>query len=279
MSRVTQASTVAELLALAGVSRREAAILLEAASGVDRVRFIAHPEQVLSAPVIVRYRALHARRVVGEPIAYLVGMREFYGREFDVSAAVLIPRPETELLVELALARLTPGGRVLDLGTGSGALAVTIAVERPDVHVTALDRSVAALAVARRNALRHGVDVEFIESDWFSALTGMRFDLIVANPPYVASNDPHLVNGDLRFEPQMALVSGVDGLDAIRNIVMTAPTFARPGACLLIEHGYDQGAAVAAIFKSTAYDNVMTWPDLQGHPRVSGGLPPRPSGA
>ena len=234
---------------------------------------IAHADEDVSVKIERAFAALAERRVQGEPMAYILGEREFYGLEFGVTRAVLIPRPETELLVELALARL-PGdvaARVLDLGTGSGAIAVALAKERPQAQLTAVDVDYAALGVARENARRHKVRVRFFCGDWFGALSGERFDLIVSNPPYVATEDPHLAQGDVRFEPQRALVGGTDGLDCIRAVVAKAGAHLRPGACLLVEHGYDQAEACRALLQAQGYTDVQSWPDLAGIARVSGG--------
>ena len=233
----------------------------------------AHRDEALDAAVADALAALVARRAGGEPIAYLVGRREFYGRDFAVAPAVLIPRPETELLVDLAkaAAAAVPAPRILDLGTGSGCLAVTLALELPGAEVTALDASSDALAVARHNADRLAARVCFIHSDWFAALAGRRFDLIVANPPYIADGDPHLAAGDLRFEPASALASGSDGLAAIRRIVAAAPAHLQPGGRLLFEHGYDQATAAAALLHAAGYAAIEQHRDLAGIVRVSGG--------
>lgn len=230
----------------------------------------AHRDDDLAAADAARFLGLVARRAAGEPIAYLVGTREFYGRDFAVSPAVLIPRPETELLVDLVMAG-DPSSRILDLGTGSGCLAITLALESPPAEVTAVDRSPEALAVARGNAERLGARVRFLESDWFAVLADERFDVIVSNPPYVADGDPHLGEGDLRFEPALALSCGVDGLDAIRHIVAAAPDHLNPGGRLLFEHGYDQAEAIAALLADAGYADVEQHRDLAGIVRVSGG--------
>jgi len=215
------------------------------------------------------------RRLSGEPIAYILGQREFYGLEFTVSPAVLIPRPETELLVELALERIPTRQptQVLDLGTGSGAIAVTLAKLRPQALVTAVDVSPDALAIARHNAERLGIsNVRFIASDWFQGLAAHdRFELIVANPPYIAEDDPHLQQGDVRFEPNSALQSGAEGLDAIRLIAREARRFLSPNGWLLFEHGFDQPGACADILASFGYANIHCQRDLAGQPRVSSG--------
>src|SRR5690606_4258090 len=212
-------------------------------------------------------------RAAGEPVAYLTGRRGFWTLDLAVTPDTLIPRPETELLVEQALQRLgsEAEARVADLGTGSGAIALAIAAERPLARVAAVDRSAGALAVARANALAHGLEgrVEFLAGDWFAPLQGRRFDLVVSNPPYIAEGDPHLARGDLRYEPAPALASGPDGLDAIRTIVAAAPRHLLPGGWLLLEHGFDQGAAVRGLLEARGFAEVATVPDLEGRDRVS----------
>ncbi|UCE30233.1 MAG: peptide chain release factor N(5)-glutamine methyltransferase, partial [Burkholderiales bacterium] len=227
-------------LRASGLPALEARVLLEHASGQSRTWLLAHGEETAAAGTLATFRELTDRRRAGAPIAYLVGRREFFGRAFRVTPAVLIPRPDTERLVELALERLPPGGSLADLGTGSGCVMLTIAAERPDAHVVGTDRSLAALAVAADNAAALGLQarIELRAGDWTEALEpGRRFDLIVANPPYVASEDRHLRQGDLRFEPVQALDAGSDGLDAIRRIVGLAPAPVAPGGWLLLEHG------------------------------------------
>lgn len=257
----------------------EARMLLQQVLGWSAARLAAHPEHALSAGEVAVYDQLVARRSGGEPMAYLSGYREFYGRDFQVSPAVLIPRPETELLVEVALrkcaARAAP--QVLDLGTGSGCLAVTLALEIPSATVTAVDLSPAALAVASGNGLRLGARVEFLESDWLAAVSG-RYDLIVGNPPYVAEGDPHLVQGDLRHEPPLALACGPDGLAAIRRIVADAPRYLEPGGWLFLEHGYDQAPTVAELLVAAGFATVEQYRDLAGILRVSGGCLTTPTG-
>ncbi len=261
-------------MAQCGLPPLEARMLLERALGKTPGWLIAHAEDAAGAGAEQAFMALADRRRQGEPIAYILGEREFYGLEFRVAPAVLIPRPETELLVELALERIPENAavRVLDLGTGSGAIAVALAHARPQARVTAVDVDYAALAVARANASRHGVSVRFFCGDWFGALPGETFDLIVSNPPYVAAGDPHLAMGDLRFEPRRALAGGADGLDCIRAIVAKARAHLRPGAWLLFEHGYDQAEACRALLEAHGYREVRSWPDLAGIPRVSGGI-------
>jgi release factor glutamine methyltransferase len=266
-------ASIERLLRASGLDPREARVLLRAALGVDEAYLAAHPERVASAAERERFLAWVARRRAGEPVAYLTGKREFFGLAFKVTPAVLIPRPETELLVEAALARLAPqaAARVLDLGTGSGCVAIAIACSRPRARVTASDSSRAALALARENAARHRVRVAFVASDWFEALGGERYDLIVSNPPYVAQGDPHLEQGDLRFEPRAALVAGRDGLECIREIVQGARAHLAPGGWLLFEHGHDQGARARALLGAAGYAQPFTLRDLARLERVSGG--------
>ena len=255
--------------ALAPVDLR---LLLCHALGLNRVGLITQSERQLDAAEAARLAALVARRLAGEPIAYIIGQREFYGLPFQVSQAVLIPRPETELLVELALERLAPGARLLDMGTGSGAVAVALAHSRPDAAVSALDLSDAALAVARRNASANGVNITFMQSDWYAALGGHdSFDVIVSNPPYIAAGDRHLLEGDLRFEPADALTDHADGLAALRRITAGAAPHLATAGWLLMEHGYDQSAAVRALLEQQGFSEVASWPDLAGIERVSGG--------
>jgi release factor glutamine methyltransferase len=246
-------------------------ILLCHALGLTRVGLITQSERALDAGEAQRFAALVQRRLDGEPIAYIVGQREFFGLPFEVGGAVLIPRPDTELLVELTLERLPPSGRVLDMGTGSGAIAVALAHTRRDADVTALDVSPEALAVARRNAAANGARVAFLQSDWYAALDGLPpFDVIASNPPYIASGDRHLSEGDLRFEPVDALTDHADGLSALRIIVAGAVARLKPGGWLLMEHGYDQSAAVRALLTEQGYTGVQSWTDLAGIERVTG---------
>jgi release factor glutamine methyltransferase len=254
----------------------EARLLLRHVLGCTAAWLEAHRDDEIAAARAATIAALVARRAAGEPVAYLLGFREFYGRDFAVSSAVLIPRPETELLVDLAKAALAgvPAPSVLDLGTGSGCVAVTLALELPDARITALDVSPAALAVASGNADRLGARVRFIESDWFAALGDERFDLIVGNPPYIAEGDPHLSEGDLRFEPAAALHCGADGLSAIRRIVADAATRLMPGGRLYFEHGYDQAEAVAGLLQAAGYVDPEQHRDLAGIVRVSGAATP-----
>jgi release factor glutamine methyltransferase len=263
---------IAQVLAQSTLDPLDTRVLLCHALGLTRVQLITRSDQLLTDAEAARLETLLARRAAGEPVAYLTGEREFYGLPFQVSPAVLIPRPDTELLVELACERLPRGGRVLDMGTGSGAIAVAIAHARPDAQVTALDASAAALELARANAARNGVAVDFLQSDWYAALSlsPRRFDMIVSNPPYIVAGDSHLSEGDLRFEPVDALTDHADGLSALRAIIAGAPAFLAPGGWLLLEHGYDQAQVVRALLQG--WDEVQSWRDLAGIERASGGV-------
>ena len=248
-------------------------ILLCEATGLTRVQLITQGDRALTPDEASRLDDLVARRLRGEPIAYIVGRREFFGLDFQVGPAVLIPRPDTELIVDLSLERLPENApRLLDMGTGSGAIAVAVAHTRPDADVTALDVSRDALAIARANAAANGARVRFLESSWFDALaTGDIFDVIASNPPYIAAGDDHLAQGDLRFEPVGALTDHADGLSALRIIVAGSPRHLVPGGWLLLEHGYDQAAAVRALLVDAGFTDVQSWRDLAGIERVSGG--------
>lgn len=239
--------------------RLERELLLSDALDLTRAQIITRPEREIPTTTLAELDADAHRLRQGEPLAYIIGYREFWGLAFKVSPAVLIPRPETELLVELC-AKLAPDhGHVLELGTGSGALAVAIARERPDIKVTATDISQPALDVAMANAAAHGVAVEFLHSDWFTACNGL-WDVIVTNPPYIATDDPHLCA--LQAEPRAALVSGNDGLHDLRHIIATAPDFLHVGGHLVLEHGYDQAQRVRALMRRTGYDAVNSATDL-----------------
>jgi release factor glutamine methyltransferase len=248
-------------------------ILLCHATGLTRVQLITQGDRPLTPDEAARLDDLVARRLRGEPIAYIVGRREFFGLDFQVGPAVLIPRPDTELIVELALERLPQNApRLLDMGTGSGAIAVAVAHTRPDAAVTALDVSPDALAVAQANAAANGARVRFLHSSWFDALAaGDIFDVIASNPPYIAAGDDHLAQGDLRFEPVGALTDHADGLSALRSIVNGSPRHLVPGGWLLLEHGYDQAQAVRALLADAGFTEVQSWQDLAGIERVSGG--------
>ena len=266
-------ATIGGLLRESGLLRSEAELLLRSVLGCERSHLLAHAEEAIDSPKVRLAQDVFARRRAGEPIAYITGWREFYGIRLWVTPDVLIPRPETELLVELALERVAAGssGRVLELGTGSGAIAVALAHERPDLTVVATDISEAALVVARRNAHDHRVDIEFVHSDWFEALGPGRFDLIVSNPPYVAASDAHLERGDVRFEPRLALVGGEDGLVCIRAIAAHAQSRLQSGGWLLLEHGYDQKERCVELLVELGYAEVADFEDLAGLPRACAG--------
>jgi release factor glutamine methyltransferase len=305
-----QAQIAATLCLPANEARLEAQILLQHALNVNRAWLLTHENDALEPYVLANFNALLQRRLHGEPIAYILGKREFYGLEFKVTTDTLIPRPDTETLIEAALEKipLEPSfrrkpesssikfldsglrrndePRVLDLGTGTGAIAIAIAKHRPQAQVTAVDASPAALAVAYENAQRllaprlgergwgEGKDVQvanlrLIQSDWFSTLAGQTFDLIVSNPPYIAEEDAHLAQGDLRFEPMSALASGKDGLSDIRHIISQARQHLQPQGWLMLEHGYDQSEKVAALMKNSDFSTVSSVADLSGVFRVT----------
>ncbi|WP_233865940.1 peptide chain release factor N(5)-glutamine methyltransferase [Paraburkholderia adhaesiva] len=276
--------TADTLLRASPLPALEARVLLMHVLGWRRTQLITRGDEALDAAQIDAWRALEARRVEGVPVAQLVGAREFYGLDFEVTSDVLIPRPETELLVETALAAIEghTAPRVLDLGTGSGAIAVAIASARPDARVWAVDRSAAALALAARNATRlldakrPGGALTFVAGSWYDALDpSLRFEVIVSNPPYIASGDPHLDQGDLRFEPRGALTDEADGLTALRAIVAGALGHLAPAGVLWMEHGYDQAAAVRALLAAEGFADVHSQQDLAGIERISGGRSPR----
>jgi release factor glutamine methyltransferase len=273
------ARTVAEALAAArarGLDRLDAQLLLSHHLGRDRAWLLAHDSDALTPDVLTRFDADVHRRADGVPLAYLTGTREFHGLQLQISPAVLDPRPDTETLVDWALELLAltsePQPAVVDLGTGSGAVALAIAHRCRGVRVTATDVSPDALAVAGANARRLGLAVELAAGPWWSAVAGRRFAMAVSNPPYIAGDDPHLPA--LRHEPLMALTPGGDGLDAIRAIVAGAPQALLPGAWLLIEHGWDQAEAVHALLHAAGFDEVQSRHDLGGHARCSGGRRP-----
>ena len=252
--------------------RHEAELLLLHVLGRERGWLFAHATDLLDPATAEAFSALLQRRIAGEPVAYLLGRRGFWTLDLAVSPATLIPRPETERLVELALERLPEGVplRIADLGTGSGAIALALASERPLAQIVATDMSADALAVAAGNARQHGLaNVAFRQGSWHAPLAGERFDLIASNPPYIASDDPHLAQGDLRFEPATALASGHDGLDDIRLIIAGAPAHLQPGGWLLMEHGWDQGEAIRALLEGAGFVEVETALDLEQRDRVS----------
>lgn len=263
-----------QLVEVSESPRLEAEVLLAAALNRPRSTLHAWPERMPEPEQAARFNAWLNRRRAGEPVAYILGRREFWSLELAVTPATLIPRPETELLVELALERLPANHpvTVADLGTGSGAIALALAVERPQARIVATDQSPAALAVARCNARRLKITrVEFRQGDWCTPLAGERFELIVANPPYVAAADPRWQEGELRFEPSAALISGEAGLDALRAIIAAAPDHLQPGGWLLLEHGYDQGEAVPALLQEQGLVEVSDHRDAAGLSRSSCG--------
>lgn len=270
-----------DCLARTALPRLEAHLLWQQVLGVSRSWLIAHDtDDALDEVQCAAYQALEARRLAGEPMAYILGHREFFGRDFHVTPAVLVPRPETECLVECALdaIALVPAPQVLDLGTGSGAVGVTIALERRDAQVQAVDCSVAALAVAKMNACNLGTSLLFSVGNWYdSQPEGMRYDLIVSNPPYVCADDAHLQTGDLRFEPKVALTDGGNGLTALDCVVRGAPRHLIGGGALCVEHGWDQASSVRTLFEQQGFVEVASLRDLAGIERVTvGRLPVRP---
>jgi release factor glutamine methyltransferase len=267
-----------EALAQSGLVPVDGRILLAHVLDRDRAWLLAHADDELARIDADAFFALAKRRRDGEPVAYLIGHREFWGLDLAVTSAVLVPRPETETLVEALLERI-PVDRpasVLDLGTGSGAIALAVAHERPLARVLATDASRDALDVARGNAQRLGLrNVEFLRSDWYADVPVQRFDAVASNPPYVAAGDPHLGEGDLRFEPRAALSPGGDGLGALRAIVAGAPERLAAGGALAVEHGHDQSAAVQRLFEAAGLAAIVARRDLAGIPRVVRGERPR----
>ena len=261
--------TAEELQAASGLTRTEARTLLAHALGVRREHLVAHPTLDLSHGDAAVFSALVARRLSGEPLAYLTGAQEFYGRRFAVTPDVLVPRPDTETLVDVALDCIRSLGatRVLELGTGSGCIAITLKLEHPELHVTATDISAAALNVARRNATTLDADVAWLAGDWYSPLGDQRFDLIVSNPPYVAAGDPHLAA--LTREPALALTDQADGLRCLAEIIQGAPVRLRRPGWLVVEHGWDQASAVGRLATAAGFGSVDTVRDAVGHPRVT----------
>ena len=262
-------------LAASPLPRLEAQLLWQQVLGVSRAWLIAHDTDGLDPAQVAAYQALESRRLAGEPMAYILGRREFYGREFQVSPAVLIPRPDTEWLVECGLQaiRAVRAPRILDLGTGSGIVAVTLALERPDAQVLATDCSAEALAMAQKNAATLGAKLLFSHGSWYDTELGSaRFDLIVSNPPYIDAQDAHLGQGDLRFEPSGALTDGADGLQALRTIVQGAPDHLVPGGTLCVEHGWDQAVAVRSLFQHRGFTDVASTRDLAAIERITHGI-------
>jgi release factor glutamine methyltransferase len=256
------------------MDRTDAMVIMAEVMGVNRAWITANPMRILTESQDAQIDMLGAQRALGRPIAYLLNRREFYGRDFALDSSVLIPRPETETLVEAALARMAPRDTFVDLGTGSGAIAVTLACQRPESRGVATDVSAAALRVARANAERHfcADRNEFMAGSWFAPLGDRRFDVVVSNPPYVCAGDPHLARGDLRFEPSEALTDGSpDGLASVRAIAAGAAAHLNPRGWVLLEHGYDQAEAVRGILDAAGFTQVFSIPDLAGIPRVAGG--------
>lgn len=265
--------TVKGLLADARLPWVERRALLSYATGLSYVALVTRDYEVPTTNQYTAFQTLVERRLGGEPLAYLLGEREFFSRVFKVNGEVLIPRPETELLVELALSRLSVNqtALVLDLGTGSGNIGITIACERPQSRVTVTDVAPGALGIAQHNAQRLGTRITALLSDWYAALGQLRFDVIVSNPPYISQDDTHLEEGDLRFEPRAALCDGRDGLFALNQVITESPRHLVSGGWLFVEHGYRQAASVRTLFNRVGLAEVQTWRDLAGIERVSGG--------
>lgn len=254
--------------------RLDAQILLGHILQQPRSYLIAHADQILSPDQLQQAETLLCQRLEGRPIAHLIGRREFWSRELEVSPDTLIPRPDTEITLELALEKIPTDIRwsLLDLGTGTGALALMLALERPACQVTATEISAKALAVAERNRQRLGVEtIRFLQGDWFALLTDQRFHLIVSNPPYIPDQDPHLERGDVRFEPRQALAAGPAGLDDLKRLIKQAPAHLHVDGWLVLEHGFDQAEIVGNLLKSHGFENVDSRTDLAGHPRASAG--------
>jgi len=273
--RAVLADLESRLAASCEQPRREAELLLAEIAGVDRMRLLVDPGQPLAAEVVATLLAAAARRARGEPLAYICGRRGFWHLDLEVTPAVLVPRPETEGLVERALQVAGPSGAALDLGTGSGAIAIAFASERPAWQVTAIDLSPEALAVARRNADRVVPGrLRLLHGRWFEPVADERFDVVMSNPPYIDAADPALDDPALRHEPRLALTPGADGLAALREIVAAAPHHLTPGGRLLLEHGAAQAAAVRALLEAQGFSHVVSHRDLDGHERVTEGLHP-----
>ncbi|MEO8489525.1 peptide chain release factor N(5)-glutamine methyltransferase [Pseudomonas sp.] len=257
-------------------ARLDVELLLAAALGKPRSYLHTWPEKIVSSEHALTFAGYLQRRRSGEPVAYILGQQGFWKLDLEVAPHTLIPRPDTELLVEAALELLpATSTHVLDLGTGSGAIALALASERPAWQVTAVDRVLEAVALAERNRQRlHLKNATVLNSHWFSALKRQTFDLIISNPPYIANNDPHLVAGDVRFEPASALVAGHDGLDDLRVITAQSPAHLNAGGWLLLEHGYDQAAAVRDLLSAQGFEDVHSRIDLGGHERITLGRRP-----
>jgi release factor glutamine methyltransferase len=264
-----------QLTAISDSPQLDCELLLCYTLDVDRTWLRTWPEKEISQPLEAKFRALLEQRVEGQPIAYLIGSRGFWSMDLQVSKDTLIPRPETELLVELALGlQLPKNSDGLDLGTGTGAIALALASERPDMNFVAVDSQSGAVSLANKNCQALGLaNVEIFQSDWFDSvqLTEDQFDLIVSNPPYISATDPHLQQGDVRFEPNTALVSGIDGLDDLKKIIAKSPFYLKPNGWLLLEHGFDQGSAVARLMSEAGFQKVVTHQDYNLIDRVTSG--------
>ncbi len=276
MSDATLARAAARLAAASDSPRLDAELLLAHVLGIERGRLAARDDLPPAAAEVARFEALVTRRAAGEPVAYLLGRREFWTLTLEVGPGVLVPRPETELVVEIALAALAgrPAPAVLDLGAGCGTIGLAIARERPDARVDLVEASAAALAIAERNRARLGLDnARLLGGDWFAAVAGRRYDLVASNPPYLAADDPHLAGPALGHEPRAALVAGPGGLEALAVIAAAAPAHLIAGGLLVLEHGTTQGAAVRALLAEAGFDAVTTCRDLAGHERATAGTP------
>lgn len=262
-----------QLTAISDSPQLDCELLLCYTLDVGRTWLRTWPEKEISQPLEAKFRALLEQRVEGQPIAYLIGSRGFWSMDLQVSKDTLIPRPETELLVELALGlQLPKNSDGLDLGTGTGAIALALASERPDMNFVAVDSQSGAVSLANKNCQALGLaNVEIFQSDWFDSvqLTEDQFDLIVSNPPYISATDPHLQQGDVRFEPNTALVSGIDGLDDLKKIIAKSPFYLKPNGWLLLEHGFDQGSAVARLMSEAGFQKVVTHQDYNLIDRVT----------
>lgn len=266
--------TVSSLIKASPLPKVETRVLLQAVLNVNHAWLISHADQLVTEPQANEFITLMNRRISGEPIAYLLGQREFYGLKLCVDENVLIPRPETELLVDIAknLLATDKESQVLDLGTGSGAIAIAVATVCPKASVYAVDQSETALTIARHNAAQHGVEIHFFRGNWFDPIPNMKFDLILSNPPYIVKDDPHLSEGDLRFEPRAALTdNSPDGLTHLRHIIKYAPDYLLEGGQVWCEHGYDQAKACRTLLQAHGFIEVQSLPDLNGIERVSGG--------
>jgi release factor glutamine methyltransferase len=273
--------SIATILRRAPLKPIENRMLIMHVMQLTKIQLITQEDQTINVRQAQELSGLFQRRLLGEPIAYILGQREFYSLQLEITKDVLIPRPETELLVELALQYMPPPNigelNILDLGTGSGAISVALAKSRPDLKVIALDISDAALAVAKINAERHlglkQTSIQLLKSNWYSELTDHQFDMIVANPPYVAIDNEHLEQGDLRFEPRKALTDYADGLSSLREIIKNAKSYLKDsGGWLMVEHGYDQSAITCMLLEKQQFGEVQSWKDIAGIKRVSGGL-------